>query len=182
MGDHEHQLTNSVEEDDSHDHDLDGPGPVRSYGCIFCRRGFPTAQALGGHMNIHRKDRAKNTTRPTCLINNNSNKQQDLSFYPNPSFHHPVLASCPQTYVSKTSDCYKLTYLSSTSRTSNNCHENSHQEVMIKSQSMEEKRMSLSLDFDRSHGDDDRDHSKGRTQGGRNEDGLDLELRLGHDP
>ncbi|PKA56482.1 Transcriptional regulator TAC1 [Apostasia shenzhenica] len=31
----------------------------RSYPCIFCKRGFSTAQALGGHMNIHRKDRAK---------------------------------------------------------------------------------------------------------------------------
>ncbi|KAG0453306.1 hypothetical protein HPP92_025970 [Vanilla planifolia] len=30
-----------------------------SYDCIFCKRGFTTAQALGGHMNIHRKDRAK---------------------------------------------------------------------------------------------------------------------------
>ncbi|XXG66333.1 hypothetical protein AAC387_Pa05g3837 [Persea americana] len=32
---------------------------VRSYECTFCKRGFSNAQALGGHMNIHRKDRAK---------------------------------------------------------------------------------------------------------------------------
>ncbi|KAL2509544.1 C2H2 and C2HC zinc fingers superfamily protein [Forsythia ovata] len=32
---------------------------VRSYRCTFCKRGFSNAQALGGHMNIHRKDRAK---------------------------------------------------------------------------------------------------------------------------
>ncbi|KAF7144279.1 hypothetical protein RHSIM_Rhsim05G0195800 [Rhododendron simsii] len=31
----------------------------RSYTCTFCKRGFSNAQALGGHMNIHRKDRAK---------------------------------------------------------------------------------------------------------------------------
>ncbi|XP_028106671.1 transcriptional regulator TAC1-like [Camellia sinensis] len=31
---------------------------VRSYTCTFCKRGFSNAQALGGHMNIHRKDRA----------------------------------------------------------------------------------------------------------------------------
>ncbi|PKA66425.1 Transcriptional regulator TAC1 [Apostasia shenzhenica] len=31
----------------------------RTYDCIFCKRGFSTAQALGGHMNIHRKDRSK---------------------------------------------------------------------------------------------------------------------------
>ncbi|PIN17085.1 hypothetical protein CDL12_10277 [Handroanthus impetiginosus] len=32
---------------------------TRSYRCTFCKRGFSNAQALGGHMNIHRKDRAK---------------------------------------------------------------------------------------------------------------------------
>ncbi|KAG2245857.1 hypothetical protein Bca4012_069095 [Brassica carinata] len=30
----------------------------RSYLCSFCVRGFSNAQALGGHMNIHRRDRA----------------------------------------------------------------------------------------------------------------------------
>ncbi|XP_044506719.1 transcriptional regulator TAC1-like [Mangifera indica] len=37
----------------------DGASPVRSYDCTFCKRGFSNAQALGGHMNIHRKDKAK---------------------------------------------------------------------------------------------------------------------------
>ncbi|KAK7287513.1 hypothetical protein RIF29_00794 [Crotalaria pallida] len=32
---------------------------VRSFTCAFCNRGFSNAQALGGHMNIHRRDRAK---------------------------------------------------------------------------------------------------------------------------
>ncbi|CAN1135145.1 Transcriptional regulator TAC1 [Linum perenne] len=32
---------------------------TKSYTCAFCKRGFSNAQALGGHMNIHRKDRAK---------------------------------------------------------------------------------------------------------------------------
>lgn len=32
---------------------------ARSYDCTFCKRGFSNAQALGGHMNLHRKDRAK---------------------------------------------------------------------------------------------------------------------------
>ncbi|MCE3050614.1 hypothetical protein HAX54_047671 [Datura stramonium] len=31
----------------------------KCYRCSFCKRGFSNAQALGGHMNIHRKDRAK---------------------------------------------------------------------------------------------------------------------------
>ncbi|KAL4188693.1 hypothetical protein AMTRI_Chr08g161700 [Amborella trichopoda] len=32
---------------------------AKSYECTFCKRGFSTAQALGGHMNIHRRERAK---------------------------------------------------------------------------------------------------------------------------
>ncbi|CAN6831966.1 unnamed protein product [Brassica oleracea] len=33
--------------------------PPRSYSCSFCRRKFKSAQALGGHMNVHRRDRAR---------------------------------------------------------------------------------------------------------------------------
>ncbi|KAG6636173.1 hypothetical protein CIPAW_11G092500 [Carya illinoinensis] len=33
--------------------------PPRSYTCTFCRREFRSAQALGGHMNVHRRDRVR---------------------------------------------------------------------------------------------------------------------------
>ncbi|KAF8394308.1 hypothetical protein HHK36_020515 [Tetracentron sinense] len=33
--------------------------PPRSYRCSFCKREFRSAQALGGHMNVHRRDRAR---------------------------------------------------------------------------------------------------------------------------
>ncbi|KAI4372971.1 hypothetical protein MLD38_011148 [Melastoma candidum] len=33
--------------------------PPRSYSCSFCSRVFRSAQALGGHMNVHRRDRAR---------------------------------------------------------------------------------------------------------------------------
>ncbi|CAI9760782.1 unnamed protein product [Fraxinus pennsylvanica] len=39
--------------------DLQVLGHAKSYRCTFCKRGFSNAQALGGHMNIHRRDRAK---------------------------------------------------------------------------------------------------------------------------
>ncbi|XP_008785599.2 zinc finger protein 11-like [Phoenix dactylifera] len=41
--------------------------PPRSYSCSFCRREFRSAQALGGHMNVHRRDRArlKQSSSPT---------------------------------------------------------------------------------------------------------------------
>ncbi|KAK8944320.1 putative transcriptional regulator RABBIT EARS [Platanthera zijinensis] len=33
--------------------------PPRFYSCRFCLREFRSAQALGGHMNVHRRDRAR---------------------------------------------------------------------------------------------------------------------------
>ena len=33
--------------------------PPKSYTCSFCKREFRSAQALGGHMNVHRRDRAR---------------------------------------------------------------------------------------------------------------------------
>ncbi|KAM0931632.1 hypothetical protein ACQ4PT_000235 [Festuca glaucescens] len=45
--------------------DSDDEGTRQPYNCTFCRRGFPTAQALGGHMNIHRKDRGRASKSPT---------------------------------------------------------------------------------------------------------------------
>ncbi|MFQ6669244.1 hypothetical protein Gotur_034571 [Gossypium turneri] len=46
------QIVWSLEEEDVSIHS-------KSYTCSFCKKGFSNAQALGGHMNIHRKDRAK---------------------------------------------------------------------------------------------------------------------------
>ncbi|OIV90677.1 hypothetical protein TanjilG_23790 [Lupinus angustifolius] len=43
----------------------------RSYECTYCKRGFANAQALGGHMNIHRKDRAKAKKEVTQFFNPN---------------------------------------------------------------------------------------------------------------
>lgn len=42
--------------------------PPRSYTCSFCRREFKSAQALGGHMNVHRRDRARLKQSPTPHI------------------------------------------------------------------------------------------------------------------
>ncbi|KAL3531786.1 hypothetical protein ACH5RR_005307 [Cinchona calisaya] len=42
--------------------------PPRSYSCSFCGREFKSAQALGGHMNVHRRDRARLKQSPTPNI------------------------------------------------------------------------------------------------------------------
>ncbi|KAJ1400961.1 Zinc finger C2H2-type [Sesbania bispinosa] len=68
--------------------------PPRSYSCSFCKREFRSAQALGGHMNIHRRDRArlkqnlaldhhhKNDFKSSSLGNHFSSSQIDCC--PNP--------------------------------------------------------------------------------------------------
>ncbi|KAE8686075.1 basic helix-loop-helix family protein [Hibiscus syriacus] len=48
--------SNQLEDSKSSSEDTDDIRTGRSYECVFCRRGFTTAQALGGHMNIHRKE------------------------------------------------------------------------------------------------------------------------------
>jgi hypothetical protein len=51
------------------------PAPAASpkpyYECVFCKRGFTTAQALGGYMNIHRRDRAKPTRESSAPVSRN---------------------------------------------------------------------------------------------------------------
>nr|XP_043619585.1 zinc finger protein 10-like [Erigeron canadensis] len=60
----------------------------RSYECNFCKRGFTNAQALGGHMNIHRKDKAKfkhssassmTTTQTKSIVESSSSTRPRLS-------------------------------------------------------------------------------------------------------
>ncbi|XP_050386517.1 probable transcriptional regulator RABBIT EARS [Argentina anserina] len=49
--------------------------PPRSYSCSFCMREFRSAQALGGHMNVHRRDRAR---LKQCLHNSSSSASPSL--------------------------------------------------------------------------------------------------------
>lgn len=49
---------NNIEEDDIY-FGVKFSWPPRCYPCSFCKREFKSAQALGGHMNVHRRDRAR---------------------------------------------------------------------------------------------------------------------------
>ncbi|XP_028785178.1 transcriptional regulator TAC1-like [Neltuma alba] len=54
---------------------------VRSYTCGFCQKGFSNAQALGGHMNIHRRDRARlrqQYSQENNLLSLDTNPNDDL--------------------------------------------------------------------------------------------------------
>lgn len=70
--------------------------PPKSYECNFCKRGFSNAQALGGHMNIHRKDKAKlkqqssNQTQPSLEVHHQKNPELEEQNKPNLNlkYHH----------------------------------------------------------------------------------------------
>ncbi|GJZ97845.1 transcriptional regulator SUPERMAN-like protein [Tanacetum coccineum] len=163
MDDHEDQPINTIKEVDLLEQHV-GPR-VRSYECIFCKRGFTTAQALGGHMNIHRKDRAK--SRPSYLSHDkNSSRQEDYSCYSGPRSYQPIFARLPKGPIT----------------TREIEHENKYQDVhgVIKSPSREEKMRSLSLECGWVNGEDREPERSLR--GGSSEGELDLELRLGNDP
>ncbi|KAK4273059.1 hypothetical protein QN277_021528 [Acacia crassicarpa] len=60
--------------------------PARNYSCSFCKREFRSAQALGGHMNVHRRDRARLRSGiiPPFWLHNS-----DSSLKPNPITSRP---------------------------------------------------------------------------------------------
>nr|CAD1843868.1 unnamed protein product [Ananas comosus var. bracteatus] len=90
--------------------------PPRSYTCSFCKREFRSAQALGGHMNVHRRDRARLRQSPpwdTSIPNPNPNPSPNLHLpdgskpnIPNLNFAPPPNSTtnidakfCPATYT-----------------------------------------------------------------------------------
>lgn len=63
--------------------------PPRSYTCTYCRREFKSAQALGGHMNVHRRDRARLHQAPANPIKPSSSSPSSSSSFiiPTPDFN-----------------------------------------------------------------------------------------------
>ncbi|CAM6019448.1 unnamed protein product [Sphagnum balticum] len=65
--------------------------PPSSYSCSFCHREFRTAQALGGHMNVHRRERA------AAHRSNAAHQLRDPSFFSSTSLtsslHQAVLTA-----------------------------------------------------------------------------------------
>ncbi|KAG0474615.1 hypothetical protein HPP92_014301 [Vanilla planifolia] len=160
----------------------------RFYDCIFCKRGFSTAQALGGHMNIHRRDRAR--IRPAASSPSGARRVEDAAR--RASFHSEI---APALAVESSAN-YVVYFPGSSSATSGSrekrLREGGSQEVQSKrSKEMveagEELRLGLGRSGLRGPGEEGDDDSKGK---GKEEEeleegdlnfglDLDLELRLG---
>lgn len=199
----EDSKSSSDEEAEDVNHDL---GTGRSYECVFCKRGFTTAQALGGHMNIHRKERAKPrpASAPTSIASNKSADETVSlmrSYRSLQSYTGPHFAAAPEVDVN-----YR-TYIPAPTCFVGPDHSSDHEEFCARNYPVRHHQNLFATDDDgrnwRSgsglslgigpsvHVDDDNhvghDHHKKEIEGingGCNSegDGLDLELRLGHDP
>ncbi|KAK8614738.1 hypothetical protein V6N13_068533 [Hibiscus sabdariffa] len=169
----------SSEETDKSEQSVDNTHAVssRSYECVFCKRGFSTAQALGGHMNIHRKDRAKSRLSSVPILLSGNKVVDDDEIYPSlKSYSYPPIqtyqphySTAPQVHVS-----YQAFF-----PVSGWGFRPPHTAELFVDKSQHLNR-SLSLRIGPSrvddHGNQKIDHVS------IEEDELDLELRLGHDP
>ncbi|CAK9174794.1 unnamed protein product [Ilex paraguariensis] len=159
----------------------DNTGIGRSYECTFCKRGFTNAQALGGHMNMHRKDKAKGKKQHTrdSSFSKKFNEDSMLSGYVPPiSGDHGSYftafggqMNCP-LYFPPSNPTYQQVY-----------HGNNLAVPRSKQLKFNEEIVgaNLSLRIGPPHtGDWKRKKRDGKEDGVENE--VDLELRLGHDP
>lgn len=179
----------SEEGDDGYDQ-----GKKRSYECTFCKRGFTNAQALGGHMNIHRKDRAKASKQP-----NSSSSQIGTKFYTNdetmvfpfaseqnsfvgnyqPSNMHGYSYEQPRSYEYPTAS---PNYLVGNYQTSNvHGFSYDYQGPSNWHLNQELQGPDLSLQIGSTHYVDNTHHQRIRRGNDQEENEVDLELRLGQD-
>ncbi|GJU51693.1 transcriptional regulator SUPERMAN-like protein [Tanacetum coccineum] len=59
--------------------------PQRNFMCNFCNKEYKSPQALGGHMNVHRKDRARLYSSPPSLDPNPNPNPNPINFVSQPS-------------------------------------------------------------------------------------------------
>ncbi|MCD7467400.1 hypothetical protein HAX54_004820 [Datura stramonium] len=158
-----------------------GGGVGRFYECVFCKRGFNTAQALGGHMNIHRKDkvtRNKPSTPTHNLLTSSNNKHEihnslssgaNLSCYKVAEAQSNYLTYFPTSASTSTNGQFFLN-IHHRSSSPDDHHNNNIQCLNLFGEDWG------GLQFGTEVAHDVIEENKNQ------EDDLDLELRLGHDP
>ncbi|KAK6239099.1 hypothetical protein QUC31_004568 [Theobroma cacao] len=171
----------SSEETDRSEQSNDDMGTGRSYECVFCKRGFTTAQALGGHMNIHRKDRAK--SRPSSVPIVSGKADENLNYASLMSYSYPPIQSQPHySMVPEVHVSYQAFFPAPGWDLRPPHTHHSDKLYVDNSQHLnpfgEDWPSSLNLRIGPSRVDDENKKTDGSSQ----EDELDLELRLGHDP
>lgn len=157
-------MDNSRHENISDTSLIDNAGTGRSYECTFCKRGFTNAQALGGHMNIHRKEKAK------------ASKQRD-NFHKR-SFSNPFFSD------QESSKCFQGNYnqqfyfpLPNPSHSSYEGYQSDSNAVVASSKNLGSN---LSLDMGSWWSSNDELKQDTSTKDEEMEHEVDLELRLGH--
>ncbi|XP_059431417.1 transcriptional regulator TAC1-like [Corylus avellana] len=195
----EYSKSSSEEESDIRSEQNEDTGTGRSYECVFCKRGFTTAQALGGHMNIHRRDRGKPRSPHVASVSSRLSADESYggttlkpylpiqSCYTS-STHYSTAADDQQVNVNNN---YQISFPVSAWNNNNRMrppqtqHSSSHHHELYSVQNPlrmnlveEDWQRSLSMQVNPRHVDDDRE----KTQDGSEEEELDLELRLGHYP
>ncbi|KAK7391698.1 hypothetical protein VNO78_20117 [Psophocarpus tetragonolobus] len=170
----------SSEENDHHEEAQDDTcGTKRSYECTFCKRGFTNAQALGGHMNIHRKDRAKAkqfTLDASPSINKfNSDESMALPFVSEILNHPPIRPNYSILESQRNCDMHFHPPAPAHAFYYEFC--NSRSRPLSFNQEL--RGANLSLQIGPSHVDDNIHQVR---RGNQKESEVDLELRLGHDP
>uniref|UniRef100_A0A6N2LV17 C2H2-type domain-containing protein n=1 Tax=Salix viminalis TaxID=40686 RepID=A0A6N2LV17_SALVM len=157
----------------------------RSYECSFCKRGFTNAQALGGHMNIHRKDRVLNRPKGKNLASSSSVSSNANEEIKNPRYMVPNSSTHTNYYpFMEAQRNYEMYFQppagSSPRQPYSNYKHGNHNFLGPRSQSLsvnEElwgKGLSLKIGFSNIQ------DSEGNRRVS-DDDEVDLELRLGHD-
>ncbi|XP_074327764.1 uncharacterized protein LOC141665681 [Apium graveolens] len=175
----------------TNDEQCSSPGQTqaRTYECNFCKRGFSNAQALGGHMNIHRKDKAKlKQTSPITQARSQQFLDIPKTSTPPPAatnFFLPTRSAFPErtdavaanwtwNYSSEKHDTTSIP-------TSDQGYVGS---VLKKLPLLTETTILREDDQDQKHSDN-KELSSSSSHGADHDedvDEVDLELRLGHDP
>ncbi|XAR58626.1 hypothetical protein NMG60_11014100 [Bertholletia excelsa] len=150
----------------------------RNYTCNFCKKQFKCAQALGGHMNVHRRERAKlrewdcpkEVTYATPQPNVSSLSSSSARFLPYISYH-PTVSSFTSHSSTSQDDERKLKGEDPMKKLKNNGEAVEWKSFVREEECRVLKRKEVILGLDEKMGLVIRRDSK---------EDLDLELRLGY--